>query len=332
MTTPAAPALTVALSVHNAARFLDRAIASIRAQSMGAFEFLILDDGSTDGSRAIVDAHAAADPRIVAIHRPNRGLIASLNELLARARAPIVARMDADDVAHPERFARQLAFLDANPDYGVIGCWTRDIDAAGQPFPLKGADHPVTFDDFLAAVEHGPLLCHPSATFRVDPVRAVGGYHGAFRHCEDYDLWLRLAGVTKLGSLPERLLDYRHTPEQVSSRHAMEQQTGAAVAFLAFRERQAGRPDPTATLTRLPPIDRLDRLFGRAGVAEQVRARVAPNLLYSRSALGSEGYGLLLDHIREGGRTRGLWRTAARLVAMGHPARAMRLAATLALR
>ena len=326
------PRLSVALSVYDADRFLHQAIASILGQTMADFEFLILNDGSSDDSRAIIDAHAARDGRIVAVHRENRGLVASLNELLDRARAPVVARMDADDVAHPDRFARQLAFLDAHPDYGVIGCWTRDIDAAGRPYPLAGADHPVTFDDFLGAVEHGPLLCHPSATFRLAPVRGVGGYHAAFRHCEDYDLWLRLAGVTKLGSLPERLLDYRHTPEQVSSRHAVEQQTGAAVAYLAFREREAGRSDPTAKLERLPPVHELDSLFGRAGVAEEVRARVAPNLLYSRIALGSDGYPLLLDHIREGGTTRGLWRTAARLVTMGHPVRAARLAATLAAR
>ncbi len=326
------PPLSVAMSVYNADRFLDEAIASIRAQSWGEFEFLILNDGSIDGSRSIIDAHAAADPRIVPIHRENRGLVASLNELLERARAPIVARMDADDIALPERFERQLAFLRDHPDYGVIGCWTTDIDEAGEPFALSGADHPVTHRAFLGAIAGGPLLCHPSAMMRVDAVRAVGGYHAAFRHCEDYDLWLRLAGVTRLGSLPERLLKYRHTESQVSSRHAVEQQTGAAIAYLAWRERSAGRPDPTATLDRLPPVGELDALFGRAGVDEEVRARVAPRLLYSRIALSSDGYDLLLAHIREGGRTPGLWRTVARLVSLGEPARAARLAATLAAR
>ena len=327
-----APSLSVAMSVFNADRFLHEAIASIRAQTRPDFEFLVLNDGSTDGSRAIIDAHAAADPRIVPIHRENRGLVASLNELVARARAPIVARMDADDVAMPERFARQLAFLDAHPDYGVIGCWTSDIDQHGRPYPLDGPDHPVTHDEFVASVGHGPLVCHPSAMIRADAVRAVGGYHAAFRHCEDFDLWLRLAGVTKLGSLPERLLRYRHTDEQVSSRHAVEQQIGAAISTIAWQERRAGRPDPTATLARLPPVAELDRLFARPGVAEEVRARVAPGLLYSRIALGSEGYDLLLAHVREGGRTAGLWRTVGRLAKLGHPARAVRLAATLATR
>ena len=332
MPVTSAPPLSVAMSVYNADRFLGEAISSIREQSWTDFEFLILNDGSTDDSRHIIDAHAAADPRIVPIHRENRGLVASLNELIERAHAPIVARMDADDVALPHRFERQLAFLREHPEYGVIGCWTTDIDEAGEPFPLSGADHPVTHADFLRAIPAGPLLCHPSAMIRADAVRTVGGYHAAFRHCEDYDLWLRLASITRLGSLPERLLHYRHTEEQVSSRHAVEQQTGAAIAYLAWLERSAGRPDPTATLDRLPPIDELDALFGRAGVGEQVRARVAPRLLYSRIALASDGYDLLLAHIREGGRTPGLWRTVARLLSLGKPARAARLAATLAMR
>ena len=199
MLVTSAPPLSVAMSVYNADRFLDEAIASIRGQSWTDYEFLILNDGSTDGSRAIIDAHAGEDGRIVPIHRENRGLVASLNELLDRARAPIVARMDADDIALPNRFERQLAFLADHPDTGVIGCWTTDIDEFGEPFALAGADHPVTHEQFVAAIPGGPLLCHPSATMRLEPVRAVGGYHAAFRHCEDYDLWLRLAGVTPAG-------------------------------------------------------------------------------------------------------------------------------------
>jgi hypothetical protein len=88
--------------------------------------------------------------------------------------------------------------------------------------------------------------------FRRDVVLAVGGYHAAFRHCEDLDLWLRLASVTKLCSLPDTLIHYRHYAGQVSSRHATEQQTGAAIARIAYHERLAGRPDPTEHLDRLP--------------------------------------------------------------------------------
>lgn len=325
------PTISVAMSVYNGERFLEEAIASVRAQTFPDFEFLILDDGSQDGSVDIALRHAAEDPRIRVIARENRGLIASLNQLLVEARAPLVARMDADDVCHPERFAKQLAFLDAHPDYGVVGCRTRDIDENGERYRVSGKEHPDSHEGFLEAIENGwPLLCHPAVLFRRELVLGVGGYHAAFRHCEDLDLWLRLASVTRLASLPERLINYRHYPDQVSSRHATEQQIGAAVAHLAYQERKAGRPDPTETLEALPPIDELDTLFGREGIGRAVRARVAPGLLYSRAGLGGSGFDLIRRHIRDGGRRDGMWRAVGRLVRFGEPTRAALLALTLA--
>jgi len=322
------PRLSVAMSVFNNAPHLAAAIESICAQSFADFEFLIVNDGSTDESPAIIDRFAAADPRIRAIHQPNRGLVASLNRMIDAARAPLIARMDGDDIALPERFARQIAFLDANHDFGVVGTWTNSIDDNGV-FHADEDGHPTTHDAFLAAMERGPLLCHPSVIMRRDVVRAVGGYHHVFKHCEDYDLWLRLSERTQLCSIPERLLLYRHSEGQVSSRHAVPQQIGAAVAWLSHLERAAGRPDPTDARDTLPPIDTLDTVFGREGVARTVRARVVPNILYARSALKGEGFKLMLDYLREGGDTAGMWRTVARLLTIGEPGRAAQLATTL---
>ena len=326
------PAISVAMSVYNGERFLAPAIESVLAQTFGDFEFLILDDGSHDGTRAIIERHAAHDARIRPIVRENRGLVASLNQLLEEARAPLVARMDADDICKPERFARQIAFLAGHPDHGVVGSWSEDIDENGQSYQVAAPEHPTTHAGFLEAVENGwPLLCHPAVMYRRDLVLSVGGYHAAFRHCEDLDLWLRLASVTRLCSIPERLIRYRHYADQVSSRHATEQQIGAAIARLAYEERKAGKADPTAKLAALPPLDELDALFGRPGVARQVRAAVAPQLLYSRAGLQDHGFDLLVRSLREGGPRDGLWRTVARLVRFGEPVRAARLAATLAL-
>jgi glycosyltransferase involved in cell wall biosynthesis len=325
------PAISVAMSVYNGERFLAPAIQSILDQTFPDFEFLIVDDGSTDASAGIIRDFASRDARIRPIIRENRGLIASLNQLLQEARAPIIARMDADDISRPERFARQIAFLAENPDYGVVGTWTEDIDENDRSHLASGKDHPLDHAGFLAAIETGDsLICHPVAMFRRDIVLAVGGYHAAFRHCEDYDLWLRLGEVTRLGNIPERLLRYRRYPDQVSSRHAMELQIGTAVALAAWRERQAGRPDPTATLERLPPIEQLDALFGRPGISRQVREQVALGLRYSATAMRNEGFDLLVRHLREGGRRDGMWRTVARLVRFGEPLRALRLARTLA--
>lgn len=328
------PAISVAMSVYNGERFLVRAIESVLAQTFTDFEFLILDDGSSDGTRAIIESYAAQDSRIRPIIRENRGLIASLNQLLAESRAPLVARMDADDVCLPTRFARQIAYLAEHADYGVVGSWCEDIDENDAPWGglCNSPRHPATHEDFLIAIDKGwALLCHPAVLFRRDLVLSVGGYHAAFKHCEDMDLWLRLASVTKLASIPEPLIRYRHYSDQVSSRHATEQQIGAAVARLAFAERQAGRPDPTEHLERLPPIDDFDALFGREGVAREVRAKVAPGLLYSRAGLRDHGFDLVLRYLGEGGEHNGMWRTVARLLSFGEPARAVKLASTLAL-
>lgn len=323
------PAITVAMSVYDGERFLVPAIESVLAQTFGDFEFLILDDGSRDSTAAIVRDQAARDPRIRPILRENRGLIASLNQLIAEARAPLIARMDADDICHPERFERQVAFLASHPDHGIVGTLSEDIDELGNPCGLEGVDQPLTHESVLRTIEQASPICHPSAMARRDVLLAAGGYHRAFRHCEDYDLWLRLASRTRIANLPDRLLQYRRYEGQISNRFSIEQHLGAAVAVLAYRERRAGRRDPTEQLDALPPIEALDDLFGRP-VAREIRAKVARGLIYSRSAMRAGGFDLLLKHVDDGGRGGDLWRTVARLVSFGEPMRAVRLAAALA--
>ena len=318
------------MSVYNGERFLAEAIDSVLAQSFADFEFLILDDGSSDSSVDIARSRAAGDSRIRIIARENRGLVASLNQLLHESRGALVARMDADDICHPMRFERQVAFLEAHPDYGVVGTWSEDIDEHGAPWGEDRTVHPLAHDEMISAIDAcAPLICHPAVMYRRDVVLGVGGYHAAYRHCEDLDLWLRLATATKIGNVPERLLKYRHYAGQVSNRHATEQAYGAAVARLAYRERAAGRPDPTADLAALPPLEELDHLFGRQGVAEEVARTTALSLLYSPTALRDEGFDLVMDLAGRGSDRPDLWRTVARLVPFGEPARAARLATAL---
>lgn len=325
------PAISVALSVYNGERYLAAALDSVLAQTFADFELLVLDDGSTDGTRAIVLAAAARDARVRPILRENRGLVASLNELVAAARAPIVARMDADDICDPERFARQHAFLSAHPEVGLVGCWNAHIDAAGREAHVPGADHPTSHEAILAAMERGQTpFSHPTVMFRRAVMQDAGGYHPAFRHCEDFDLWLRLADRTRLANLPERLLHYRRHEGQVSANHTLAQQWGSAVARLAWRERRAGRDDPTADLPALPRVDGLDRLFGRGGTAAEACAMVVPGLLYSSACASAEGLALIVAHLAAGGSRTGLWRAVGRLVRLGEPAGAARLARVLA--
>jgi hypothetical protein len=236
--------------------------------------------------------------------------------------------MDGDDIALPERFARQVSFLDAHPDIGVLGTGCTCIDESGKPTTDK-FDNVTSPEDVLADLKNGPPLCHPSVVMRRDAVRAVGGYHRAYRHCEDYDLWLRLSEHVRMANLPDRLLLYRQSDTQVSNRHAYVQKIGAAIAWEAHVERLAGRPDPTADLETLPPMCELDAVFGRAGVYQAVREKVALGSVYTPAALRGEGFDLMLEHVRNGGPTDGLWRTVLRLVTLGEPMRALRLAAVL---
>ncbi len=322
------PRISVAMSVFNNARHLAPAIRSILAQTEGDFEFIIVNDGSTDSSGQIIDRFAAEDTRIRPIHQENRGLVASLNRIIEAARAPLIARMDGDDIALPARFAAQLAWLEANPDVGVLGTGCTVITDDGQ-LSRRRIENPVSTDAILDELKYGPPLCHPSVMMRTDAVRAIGGYRRAYRHCEDYDLWLRLSRKTAMANLSDRLLNYRQSESQVSNRHAFLQNINAAIAWEAHVERMAGRPDPTDLLDVLPPIDALDDVFGRSGVADAVRTKVALGIVYSPNVIKGDGFNLILDHIRRGGETDGLARTVLRLVKFGAPVRAVRLAMAL---
>ena len=325
------PAVTVALSVYNNAPHLDAAIASVRAQTMADFEFLILDDGSRDGSGAVIAAHAAQDPRIRVIARENRGLVASLNELIAAARAPLFARMDGDDLCRPERLERQCAFLAAHPECGILGTWAELIGDDGAPLGA-GGEKPVSHEELVAALRTGPLFCHPSVMARTALLCQVGGYHPSYRHCEDHDLWLRLASRTRMANLPERLLRYRVYPGQVSQRHAVEQAINVAVSWHAHLRRTRGEPDPITPDTPIPPLDQLDPLFGEPGLGARIRRETIDRLSFMPAALAREGAPLLLDHIRSlpAASRAPLWRIAGRLARHGHLGTATRVALSLA--
>ena len=316
------------MSVYNNARYISASIESILSQTLGDFEFLIVDDGSTDGSNDIIQKFARLDRRIRVIRQPNRGLVPSLNLLIEIARAPLLARMDGDDISLPRRFERQIEFLDANPGYGVVGTNVYDIDEDGR-LAQDHDQYPSDHEGFVQEMERWSPLCHSTVMMRREIVRAHGGYRQAYRHCEDYDLWLRLSLRTRLCSIPEQLLYYRRSPEQVSTRYALQQQTGAAIARLAHLERVQGRTDPTDDLAYLPSIAAVDETFGRPGISRELRSSVAPKLVYSSTAMRGEGFHLLMDHLRDGGDLAGQWRTFARLLKFRRPARAAQLGALL---
>jgi hypothetical protein len=298
-------------------------------QSVSNLEFIIVNDGSTDGSADILDRYARADRRVRVLHQANRGVAASRNRAIGEARAPLVAVMDGDDVAMPDRFDIQVQFLDAHLDYGAVGCQVVLIDPCGRVIG-PGVPYPTDHIGFLQALENSPLMIHPGALIRRNLLVAIGGYRSIFRYGPDYDLWLRLSSITKLCSVSNVLLHYRVNPDQVSSRNLLEQKINAAIAWEAYLERRAGRPDPIAGLQALPAVACLDQLFGRNGVSRAVRDKVTPQILFSKAALSAGGALFIRDYVRDGGDRAGLWRTCLRLLKMGMPVDAIRLSMSLA--
>jgi glycosyltransferase involved in cell wall biosynthesis len=205
----AQPAASVLLPVFNAARYVEEAIRSILEQSFTNFELLLLDDGSSDDSLAVLQDFAQRDTRCIVHTRENRGLVQTLNEGIALSRADILFRMDADDRSHRLRFEREMAYLREHPDCVAVGTDVMLIDPEGQP--LRPFGLPCSHADIDA--EHmqgvGSMIVHPTAALRKAALVSVGGYRDAFKHAEDFDLFLRLAEIGQIVNLPDVLLDYR---------------------------------------------------------------------------------------------------------------------------
>lgn len=323
------PALSVIMSVWNDEAYVGQAIGSILTQSFGNFEFLMVDDHSTDGSATVMAERAASDPRIRILPAGEKGRVAALNSLLHEARAPLVALMDSDDISTPQRLERQLAFLAAHPDHAAVSCDCDKIDQSGAKLDRPPINRPSNHAGLVANFESGPLLNHNAVMMRRAALMQIGGYRAAFRHAEDYDLWLRLSEVAKLANLPDTLVTYRIHARQVSTANLVEQTGNAALAWLAYCARREGKVDPSADLQALPDLDGIDAIFGQ-GSAAYVRRRIVERILYAPDALTGDGWSALIGHIDEAGPAPHLWRAAARLVTGGKPLHAVRAALALA--
>ena len=257
------PAISVVMSVYNGERYVPEAVESILAQTFDDFEFILIDDGSTDGSKGLLDGYARRDPRIRLTSRPNKGLTATLNEGLGMACGEFVARMDADDISLPSRFEKQVAFLRANPDVVCVGARVLRVDPYGSP--LSESNHKLTHEEIdgqLMEEGLGWAITHPVAMMRRDAVVKVGGYREQFRTSQDLDLWLRLAEVGRLANLPDVLLKYRYHPQSVGFTKFEEQRRVKSIILQDAYTRRGRTPPaewPTGILTPLPVAEQLRR-------------------------------------------------------------------------
>jgi glycosyltransferase involved in cell wall biosynthesis len=246
-----APAVSVLMVVHDAQAYVGDAVASALDQTLEDFELVVYDDGSRDGSARIVEAFAARDARIVLRRRQHAGLATWLREGVEAACAEFVARMDADDLAHPERLARQLAYLCAHPECIAVGTEVLLVDPERRPIGSGGVrlDHEAIDAELMRG--RGTALVHPSVALRRSAVLAVGNYRTEYPWAEDLDLFLRLAERGRLANLPEVLLEYRQHPQTVNARRAVEQRRSVNRILCEARER---RGLPRCDDSPLPPI------------------------------------------------------------------------------
>jgi len=208
------PMISVILPVYNAKKYLDEAINSILTQTFKDFEFIIINDGSTDNSLNIIEHYRKKDNRIVLISRENKGLISSLNEGIKKSKGKYIARMDADDISLSTRFEEQYNFLEKNLDIGVCGTWAEVFKKGSQSRFLK---HPITHDELLTRLLFSVPFAHPSIMMRKELFDRYNlEYNLEYKNAEDYKFWLDISKYTKFGNIPKVLFKYRYLESSVS--------------------------------------------------------------------------------------------------------------------
>lgn len=269
------PLVSILLPVFNAERYLPAALGSMLAQSFDDWEMICINDGSRDGSRQILDSLAERDARVRVVHQENQGLVRTLNRGIALAGGSLVCRMDADDIAMPERLRLQVDFLRGRPGHVAVGGAILKIDADSDPLGVERL--PREHDEIEAALLHRKTgLFHPTALIRASALSAVGGYREEYEWVEDHDLWLRLAQRGRLGNLNDLVLCYRlHAGSICWQRAALQRERMTRLLREAYAHRG---------LTP-PPEILLEAVSGRSPAGPGKWARMAAKGFAPRTAL-----------------------------------------------
>lgn len=245
------PRVSVVMSVYNGADRLAATLDSLLAQTLTDFELIAVDDGSTDGTLPILAAYARRDARIRILTQENRGLTRALIRGCAEARAGVIARHDGGDVSRPERLARGLAALEADPARVLVACEVEFVGPEGELLYVtehraRDVRRSLLEDDVdhITALPH-----HGSAMFRAEAYRRAGGYREQFRVAQDVDLWIRLAPLGEIWIDPEPLYEARIDATAISTAHRAAQ---FALAGIAIALRDGG--DRDALLARAKGI------------------------------------------------------------------------------
>jgi GT2 family glycosyltransferase len=281
----ALPALSVVMAVFNGERFLRRALDSLLTQDFSNFELLVVDDGSTDTTPDILGEYASRDHRMTVQCQPNRGTSAALNSGFALARAPLVARLDSDDVAMAHRLERQSRFLRENEAVGMVGGQVvviddEDREIAPARYPLSDREIRRTF------AETSPFV-HSAVMLRKAVFDQVGGYRQAFDGAEDLDLWLRIAERSQVANIPEFVAMYRIHENQVSAERLEAQAVRSLAARRAAAARTAGDPDPFVGAERIDE----KALLAQGCSPQEISAAIVHAATWMARTMDRAGYG-----------------------------------------
>lgn len=284
------------MAVLNAAATLSATLDSVLSQSDSDFQLIVVDDGSTDQTPAVLARYAKQDARLLILTQANAGLTRALISGCAAATGRYIARHDAGDRSHPERLSLQREVLDRDSSVAFVSCWTEVIGPAEEPlFVTRGpqaAEAPMQILDATSphGVVAGPTH-HGSVLFRRDAYERAGGYRPEFRYGQDWDLWYRLAAIGRFQVVPRVLYTARIDPDSISSSARSAQTQLARLSYAALQARSRGESD-APILRRAAEIGRSSRRapFSRSRglyfIAEALRKNGDPRArAYFRDAI-----------------------------------------------
>ena len=227
------PKISVVMSAYKADKYLRECIESILNQTFTDFEFVIVNDCSTDKTSEILNFYSDKDSRIKIINNTkNIGLTKSLNIALKESKGEYIARMDADDICMPERFQKQFDFLESNKDHVLVGSWMKIINENGEE--IDEWESEVNNEKIKEKLIRYNPLSHSSIMIRTSLLIEEGGYNEKWRYAQDYELYFRLARLGKFANLPECLLKSRHSKKSITS------SKNTAQSLCALRARWSG--------------------------------------------------------------------------------------------
>ena len=234
------PQVSVVVACYNAQPFLGAAMESMLQQSFHDWEMIVVNDGSTDESGKYLHTLASRDPRVQVIDQENQGQNAAANRAISLARAPLIARMDADDVSDPTRLAKQVAYLNSNPSIGLVGTQIRRL---GEKHCGLNSNFPIQHDQIIDALrQNHHAICNPTILFRRSLFERTGGY---WEHdiAEDWDMFLRMGEISRLANLEEILFSYRFHRGSINGRRIVEAQLYNEFAAELSLLREQNKPE-----------------------------------------------------------------------------------------